>query len=151
MHQSPENAGALFQVASQFNLLEMVSMGLVNWGRKWTRVLFCPRWLECFVSVLFLRLSLALGMFQSRRHQVTFCLCTNSRLITAGPIANKAAKRNMIAWGFATLVPDENVRRIYCRAFALWRNETRRLSLMSALRVNSETEKQKDRPEAVFL
>jgi hypothetical protein len=25
MHQSPENAGALFQVASQFNLLEMVS------------------------------------------------------------------------------------------------------------------------------
>ena len=23
MHQSPENAGALFQVASQFNLLEM--------------------------------------------------------------------------------------------------------------------------------
>ena len=25
MHQSPTNAGALFQVASQFNLLEMVS------------------------------------------------------------------------------------------------------------------------------
>ncbi len=25
MHQAPENAGALFQVASQFNLLEMVS------------------------------------------------------------------------------------------------------------------------------
>jgi hypothetical protein len=25
MHQLPENAGALFQVASQFNLLEMVS------------------------------------------------------------------------------------------------------------------------------
>jgi hypothetical protein len=25
MHQTPENAGALFQVASQFNLLEMVS------------------------------------------------------------------------------------------------------------------------------
>src|SRR5258705_11006186 len=25
MHQVPENAGALFQVASQFNLLEMVS------------------------------------------------------------------------------------------------------------------------------
>jgi hypothetical protein len=25
MHQSPENAGALFQVASQFNLMEMVS------------------------------------------------------------------------------------------------------------------------------
>jgi hypothetical protein len=25
MHQSPENAGTLFQVASQFNLLEMVS------------------------------------------------------------------------------------------------------------------------------
>jgi len=25
MHRSPENAGALFQVASQFNLLEMVS------------------------------------------------------------------------------------------------------------------------------
>src|SRR3984893_13445510 len=25
MHQSPKNAGALFQVASQFNLLEMVS------------------------------------------------------------------------------------------------------------------------------
>ena len=25
MHQSPENAGALFQVASQFNLLEMIS------------------------------------------------------------------------------------------------------------------------------
>jgi hypothetical protein len=25
MHQSPENAGALFQVASQFNLLEMTS------------------------------------------------------------------------------------------------------------------------------
>src|SRR6266702_4783244 len=25
MHQSPENAGALFQVASQFNFLEMVS------------------------------------------------------------------------------------------------------------------------------
>ena len=24
MHQSPENAGALFQVASQFNLLEMI-------------------------------------------------------------------------------------------------------------------------------
>jgi hypothetical protein len=24
MHQSPKNAGALFQVASQFNLLEMV-------------------------------------------------------------------------------------------------------------------------------
>jgi hypothetical protein len=25
MHQRPENAGALFQVASQFNLLEMMS------------------------------------------------------------------------------------------------------------------------------
>lgn len=25
MHQAPEHAGALFQVASQFNLLEMVS------------------------------------------------------------------------------------------------------------------------------
>jgi hypothetical protein len=41
---------------------------------------------------------------------------------------NKAAKRNMIAWGFATLVPDENVRRNHCRAFALWRNETRGLT-----------------------
>jgi hypothetical protein len=28
MHQRPENAGALFQVASQFNLLEMVSPGV---------------------------------------------------------------------------------------------------------------------------
>jgi hypothetical protein len=25
MHQSPTNAGAVFQVASQFNLLEMIS------------------------------------------------------------------------------------------------------------------------------
>jgi hypothetical protein len=46
----------------------------------------------------------------------------------------------MIAWGFATLVPDENVRRNHCRAFALWRNETRLLSLTSVLRVNSGTE-----------
>ncbi len=28
MHQSPENAGALFQVASQFNLLEMIRPGV---------------------------------------------------------------------------------------------------------------------------
>jgi hypothetical protein len=28
----------------------------------------------------------------------------------------KAAKRNMIAWGLAKLVPDENVRRNHCRA-----------------------------------
>jgi hypothetical protein len=28
MHQSPENAGALFQVASQFNLLEMTGPGV---------------------------------------------------------------------------------------------------------------------------
>jgi hypothetical protein len=52
---------------------------------------------------------------------------------------NKAAKRNMIAWGFATLVPDENVRRCHHRASALWRNETRLLSLTSVLHVKSGT------------
>jgi hypothetical protein len=67
------------------------------------------------------------------------------------PSENKAAKRNMIAWGFATLVPDENARRNHCRAFALRRNETRLLSLMSALRVNSGTSQTKDRPKAVSL
>jgi hypothetical protein len=53
----------------------------------------------------------------------------------------------MIAWGFATLVPDENIRRNHCRAFALWRNETRLLSLTSVLHVNSGTSQTKRPPE----
>jgi hypothetical protein len=37
MHRSPENAGALFQVASQFNLLEMISQGHAGRGRRTLR------------------------------------------------------------------------------------------------------------------
>jgi hypothetical protein len=36
MHRSPENVGALFQVDSQFNLLEMISPGAHAGGRRRT-------------------------------------------------------------------------------------------------------------------
>jgi hypothetical protein len=48
MHQSPENAGTLFQVASQFNLLEMVSPdvtpehGVTRYQSDHTKVRLAP-------------------------------------------------------------------------------------------------------------